>query len=137
METAMRVVAPLVLSILLFSTHAALACSCWHPSAQQLISSSAAIFAGTAQRSRPVSARESVTTFRVTRGYKGVASGRTIRVRHNHGPSPACGVRFSRGQSYVLTTNRGQAGTGMSASLCSVAVMRSAAGKQAMQMLRR
>jgi hypothetical protein len=137
METAMRVFAPLVLSIMLFSTPAALACSCRAPSAQELIASSAAIFAGTAQRSRPVTARESVTTFRVSRGYKGVASGRTIRVRHNSGPSPSCGVSFTRGQLYVLTTNRGRAGTGMSASLCSVAVMRSPAGKQALQMLRR
>ena len=128
----MRTFTLIVLSILLFPANDALACSCAHPAARQIINSSAAIFAGVAQRSRPVSSREAMTTFRVTRGYKGVATGRTIWVRHLRGPSPSCGIQFTRGTSYVVMTNRGQP-----VSLCSIAVMRSPAGQEALRILRR
>jgi len=133
----MRVVTALALAIWLLPGNGALACSCRQPTADELLSSSAAIFTGVAQQSRPATQGEAVTTFRVVDGYKGVVPGQSVSVRHTSGSSASCGVRFESGQTYTLTTYREEIGTTLFANLCSVAVVRSPAGEELLRRLRR
>ena len=131
----MRVALPYALVALLFSTGGALACSCKQQSSDGLLTSSAAIFTAVAQASQPATQGEAVTTFRVTAGYKGVTTGQTIMVRHNNGSSASCGVRFTPGETYTMTTYREEIGTTLFANLCSVAAMKSSSGQELLRAL--
>jgi hypothetical protein len=113
----------------------ALACSCHFPTADELLRSSAAIFTGTAKESVPATQGESVTLFQVVNGYKGVASGQPVRIRHKSGSSASCGVKFEAGQSYTVSTYREEIGTTLFANLCSVAVFNSPAGQELLRRL--
>jgi hypothetical protein len=100
------------------SATSVLACSCArNPTAEGLLRDSAAVFTGVAQDSRSVAPGISVTTFRVTEGFKGAREGAVVRVRHPSGSSASCGVQFSPGTSYTLAA--GGSGARLSASLCS------------------
>ena len=102
------------------SASSALACSCArNPTAEGLLQDAAAVFTGIAQESTAAGPGMSMTTFRVTEGFKGAEAGATVRVRHRSGPSASCGVRFARGTSYTLAAYSGGSEPGLSASLCS------------------
>jgi hypothetical protein len=110
----------LVLNALLMaaSIGSAFACSCArNPTAEGLLQDSAAVFTAVAQGSRPVAPGVSITTFRVTEGFKGPAAGTTVRVGHRSGSSASCGVQFESGKAHTLAVGSGQ--SGFSASLCS------------------
>ena len=109
-----------VLFIVVASATPALACSCArNPTAEGLLQESAAVFSGIAQESRSVAPGVSVTTFRVTEGFKGADQGAIVRVRHRSGSSASCGVQFTRGTSYTLAAHAGGSDPALSASLCS------------------
>jgi hypothetical protein len=102
------------------SATSALACSCArNPTAEGLLRDAAAVFTGVAEESRSVAPGVSVTTFRVTEGFKGASEGAIVRVRHPSGSSASCGVQFAPGTSYTLTAHANGSGAGLSASLCS------------------
>jgi hypothetical protein len=124
------------LAICLIPANGALACSCKQPTADTLLASSAAIFTGVVLESRPATQGEAVTDFQVVAGYKGVARGQTISVRHRSGLSASCGVKFESGRRYTLTSYREDVGTALFANLCSISVMRSPAGKELLQRMR-
>ena len=117
------------------SSGGALACSCQWPTADELLRSSAAIFTGIAKESIPATQGESVTTFQVVNGYKGVPGGQPVRVRHKSGSPTACGVKFEAGQTYTVSTYREEIGTSLFANLCSVAVFNSPAGQELLRRL--
>ncbi len=120
-KLAMRLLRTIILSTLLTlpGAGAAYACSCApDPTAEGLLQDSAAVFTGVAQGSTQVAPGVSVTTFRVTESFKGVAAGTTVRVRHRSGSSASCGVKFAPDTSYTLAAGRGD-GSVLSTSLCS------------------
>jgi hypothetical protein len=115
---------------------AALACSCAPPSAEGLLQSAPAVFTGTATESVPATQGESITTFTVVEGFKGVRAGQVVRVRHRSGSSASCGVRFAIGATHTLSTYREEVGTSLFASLCNTAIFRSRDGEQIIRRLR-
>lgn len=114
---------------------AALACSCAPPTVETLMQS-AAIFTGVATESSPATQGESITTFSVVEGLKGVRTGELVRVRHRSGPSASCGVRFAIGQTHTLSTYREEVGTGLFANLCTTVIFGSREGAEVIQRLR-
>jgi hypothetical protein len=115
---------------------AALACSCAPATFEGLFQSAPAIFSGVATESVPATQGESVTTFTVVEGFKGVRAGQSVRVRHRSGSSASCGVRFALGQTHTLSTYREEVGTSLFANLCTVAVFRTRDGELIIQRLR-
>lgn len=112
----------------------AMACSCGHPSAEQIWDSAAAIFTGVAVDVAPEQPGYSWTTFRVTEGFKGGDAGATIRVRHRSGSSASCGVRFERGTSHTLYA--GSRDGVLSANSCTTWIFRSESGPALIARLR-
>jgi hypothetical protein len=115
---------------------AALACSCAPPTFEGLLQSAPAIFSGIATGSVSATQGESVTTFTVVEGFKGVRAGESVRVRHRSGSSASCGVRFALGQTHTLGTYREEIGTSLFANLCTVAIFRTREGEQIVRRLR-
>ena len=104
--------------LIIAATGSARACSCGrNPMAAGLLESSAAVFTGVAQSTVAVEPGISMTTFKVTEGFKGVRTGRLVRVRHRSGSSASCGIRFALGEAHTLSAGGGAAG--FSANLCS------------------
>jgi hypothetical protein len=101
-----------------------------------MLQSAPAIFSGVATASVPATQGESVTTFTVVEGFKGVRAGQSVRVRHRSGSSASCGVRFALGQTHTLSTYREEVGTSLFANLCTVAVFRTRDGELIIQRLR-
>ena len=118
------------------ATTAALACSCAAPTFEGLLQAAPAIFSGVATGSVPATQGESVTTFTVVEGFKGVRAGQSVRVRHRSGSSASCGVRFALGETHTLSTYREEIGTSLFANLCSVMIFRTRSGEQIIQRLR-
>ena len=133
----MRILARVVTVVGLLAADNAFACSCMQPTADDLLSSSVSIFTGVAVKNRTTKQNETITTFRVSTGYKGVTPGQVIRIRHFSGHSAACGVRFELGQQHSLTTYRKDGSTAEFTSLCSVAVLRSPGGEELLRRLKR
>lgn len=80
-----------------------LACSCArNPNAQEIHSSAAAVFTGTVESSVTEAGGKTVTVFKVVESFKGVQNGVSVRVSHRRGPSTACGVAFTPGESYTI-----------------------------------
>lgn len=131
---ALRVATVCVLQAL--STTAALACSCAPATVEGLLQSAPAIFSGVATESVPATQGESITTFAVVEGFKGVRAGQSVRVRHRSGSSAGCGVRFALGETHTLSTYREEIGTSLFANLCSVMIFRTRSGEQIIQRLR-
>lgn len=130
----MRVLAALAFMTLLLLSDAALACSCRRPNAKQIVEGSAAIFTGVAQRTTRAQG-ENATTFRITGAHRGVKRGQTITVYHRGGGRAACGVIFQPGRSYVLNVHRNEDNNRLTASSCSLFIMQTDAGKEALQLL--
>ena len=99
--------------------------------------SAPAIFTGVATESVPATQGESITTFVVLEGFKGVQAGETVRIRHRSGPSASCGVQFATGEAHTLSTFREEIGTTLFASLCSAWIFRSPAGEEFIQDMRK
>ena len=114
----------------------AFACSCAPPTFEGLLQSAPAIFSGVATESLPATQGESVTTFTVVEGFKGVRAGQSVRVRHRSGSSASCGVRFARGETHTLGTYREEIGTTLFANLCTVAIFRTRDGDEIIRRLR-
>lgn len=112
--------------------HAA-ACSCAFLPAERIMER-AAVFTGVAQASIPAKPGYSITTFRVTEGFKGARAGTTIRILHRSGLSASCGVRFERGASHTLFASAAD-GT-LSASLCTTWGFRGESGPALIAKLR-
>jgi hypothetical protein len=134
----MRGIARLVLAIgiALLASDAAQACKCRLVPADELLNGSEAIFEGVALSTKPAGGRNAVTAFRVVTGYKGASRGQSVRVRHFTGPSAACGVHFERGKRHLIAASR-EAGGALAASACTLASMRSDAGKELVERLGR
>jgi hypothetical protein len=113
----------------------AFACSCAQPTAEGLLQS-AAVFTGVATASVAATQGESITTFTVVEGFKGVRAGELVRVRHRSGSSASCGVQFAIGATHTLSTYREDVGTSLFANLCTTAIFRSRGGEQIIQRLR-
>jgi len=60
-----------------------------------------------------------------------------IRVRHRIGRSASCGVRFDPGKKHTLSAEFDEDGKTLSISACRLAAMRSEAGEELLQRLRR
>jgi hypothetical protein len=110
------------------------ACSCAQLNAERLMQDATAIFTGLAEGTAPVQPGWSVTTFRVTEGFKGARRGNTVRVHHRSGSSASCGVQFARGAAHTLYA-QAQNGT-LSASLCTAWGFRSGGGPALIARLR-
>jgi len=123
-------------AVQMLATAAALACSCAPPTAESLLQSAPAIFTGVVTDSIPATQGESITTFAVAEGFKGVRAGQSVRVRHRSGSSASCGVRFALGESYTLSTYHEEIGTSLFANLCSTSIFRTRRGEQIIQRLR-
>jgi hypothetical protein len=115
---------------------AALACSCAQPTAEGLMQSAPAVFTGVATTSVRATQGESITTFTVLEGFKGVRAGELVRVRHRSGSSASCGVQFAIGATHTLSTYREEVGTSLFASLCNTAIFRLREGEQIIQRMR-
>jgi hypothetical protein len=115
---------------------AAFACSCAPPTVESLVQSAPAVFTGVATQSVPATQGESITTFTVVEGFKGVRAGERVRVRHRSGSSASCGVQFAVGATHTLSTYREEVGTSLFASLCNAAIFRTGEGAQIIQRLR-
>jgi hypothetical protein len=122
--------------ILSLASIAAFACSCAPPTAEGLMQSAPAVFTGLASQSVPATQGESITTFTVVEGFKGVRAGELVRVRHRSGSSASCGVQFAIGATHTLSTYREEVGTSLFASLCNTAIFRTREGEQIIQRLR-
>jgi hypothetical protein len=114
----------------------ALACSCAPPTAEGLMQSAPAIFTGAVTESVRATQGESITTFTVSEGFKGVRAGQSVRIRHRSGSSASCGVTFAVGRTYTLSTYREEVGTTLFANLCSTAFFITRDGEQIIRRLR-
>src|SRR6187431_2945625 len=119
--------------ILSLAPAVAFACSCPPPDPEGLMRSAPAVFTGVATASVPATQGESITTFTVVEGFKGVRAGELVSVRHRSGSSASCGVQFALGAAHTLSTYREEVGTSLFASLCNTAIFRSREGEQIIQ----
>jgi hypothetical protein len=122
--------------ILSLASTVALACSCAPPTAESLMQSAPAVFTGVATTSVAATQGESITTFTVVEGFKGLRAGELVRVRHRSGSSASCGVQFAIGATHTLSTYREEVGTSLFASLCNAAIFRSGEGAAIIRRMR-
>src|SRR5688572_22977047 len=115
MPSAVRHVRGCILAcwMLALAPAAAYACSCAPPTAEGLLQSAPAVFTGVATGSVSATQGESITTFTVVEGFKGVRAGQVVRVRHRSGSSARCGTSFAVGATHTLSTYREEAGASL------------------------
>lgn len=113
----------IALAGLLGAAGSAAACSCArNPTAAGLLETSASVFTATVADDREVGRNVSVTTFRITEAFKGPPAGATIKVIHPSGSSASCGVQFTVGESYTISTHEAEParhGADQATTLCS------------------
>jgi hypothetical protein len=111
------------LVLLLWLSIDALACSCGRPTVDRFLEYTVTIFTGVAQGSEPAERGRAITTFRVTRGYKGAKRGEIIRIHHRTFRPGNCGKTFESGKTYTVPASRARDGTTLTTNSCSFWIM--------------
>lgn len=89
----------MVLSAMAVMPSISFACSCWHPSPQQLLEAPRVIFLGTVTE---IDQKASVAKFRVLKVYKGVVVGDEVPIHFDSGPGASCGISFDQGATHTV-----------------------------------
>ena len=85
-----------------FFTQTSFACSCWHPTPQQLLESGQLILMGKVTH---VDEKKSIAYFSVDKLYKGIAESDPMPVRFQSGPGASCGVSLQVGTTLTIFTS--------------------------------